>query len=83
MTTSDPHDQPRNRAERRDVRFGRVSAVQSALALSSSAAYALVASGEIASIKVGKSIRVDLDDLERYVAENRRGGRSLADVAEA
>lgn len=51
--------------------FGPISAVQSALSVSRSAAYSLVASGEIRSVKLGRSRRVDLRDLERFIAELR------------
>ena len=82
-----PDDLTDRRAERarvkaeevqlREPEFGPMSVVQRVLGCSRSKAYALCHSGEIASIRLGRSLRVDLADLDRFVAD-RRSDRTLA-----
>jgi excisionase family DNA binding protein len=51
-----------------------VSEVALQLRISRSFAYLLVASGELPVIKIGKSRRVRLIDLEQFINSNRSGG---------
>lgn len=49
----------------------RVKDVQSILNLSRSAAYALVNSGKLPILRVGRTILVDRADLEAFIAERK------------
>ncbi|HVL89750.1 MAG TPA: helix-turn-helix domain-containing protein [Actinomycetota bacterium] len=64
-------------ARLREPEFGPVSVVQRVLGVGRSRAYQLCASGEIASIRLGRSLRVDLASLDQYVAD-LRADRTLA-----
>lgn len=49
----------------------RVSEAADQLSLSRSKVYELIASGEIAVVKIGKSARIERQELERFVARLR------------
>ena len=57
------------RGEELDQRLYRIPEVATRLGLSRSAVYALVASGAIASVKIGRSRRVPASLLDRFVDE--------------
>ena len=46
------------------------------LAISPRKLWALTASGEIPSVRIGRNVRYATHDLDDYVAANTRGGRS-------
>lgn len=46
------------------------------LAISPRKLWALTASGEIPSVRIGRNVRYATHDLDEYVAANTRGGRS-------
>ena len=55
-------------------RLLRPREVQEVVGLSRSAVYAYIASGVLPSVKVGKSVRVPLAALERWIDVSTRGG---------
>jgi len=61
----------------REAAFGPVSTVSSVLGISRTKAYELLLSGAIASVKIGRSRRVDLASLDQYVSD-LRADRTLA-----
>lgn len=52
----------------------KVAEAADQLSLSRSKVYELIAAGDIAVIKVGKSARIEAQELERFVARLREGG---------
>ena len=48
------------------------------LGLSRSRVYALAAAGEIPSVKVGRAVRFEPRDVERFIREHRRGPKTAA-----
>ena len=53
----------------------RAADVAQMLKISKSQAYTLMRSGKMQVVYLGKSVRVDQRDLERYIATLKRGGR--------
>lgn len=51
----------------------KVAEAADQLSLSRSKVYELIAAGDIAVIKVGKSARIEAQELERFVARLREG----------
>lgn len=49
------------------ARFVQIADVAETLNISARQAYGLVSSGELPAIKVGKSWRVEVDELENYI----------------
>lgn len=58
----------------REPQFASVSTVATVLDVGRSKAYELVASGAIRSVRIGRSLKVDLADLDRFVADLRQAG---------
>lgn len=48
-----------------------ISEVQSQLSIGRSKAYELVAKREIPAVRIGRSLRIRKEDLDRYIEENR------------
>ena len=48
-----------------------------AIGVSRSKAYELIASGEIPSVRMGKSVRVPLEALQKWINANIQGGDSV------
>ena len=46
----------------------------SALAISPRKLWSMTASGELAHLRIGRSVRYPIDDLRTYIDENREGG---------
>ena len=62
--------------DQKDIGRGLVSPAVTAvrLGLSRPRVYALAAAGEIPSIKFGRAVRFDPEDVERYIQKHRREG---------
>lgn len=56
----------------------RVYEAADVLSLSRSKVYELIAAGEIAVIKIGKSARIEMSELERFIAKLRGEGGNEA-----
>lgn len=53
----------------------RIQAACARLAIGRSTMYALIASGEVGTVRIGAARRVPVAELERYVRERTRRGR--------
>lgn len=58
----------------------RVSEAQQLLSLSRSTVYAMVASGELPSVRIGRSVRVPVDALKQWVERQTNNGGEQQDA---
>ncbi len=62
------------------TRFVAIADVAETLSISSRAAYGLVTSGDLPAIKVGKSWRVEVAELENYIQRQYADTRSRVET---
>ena len=58
----------------RDHEWLKVPEVAAVLRIARSRAYELVAGGEIPSVRIGRSVRVNRQELDRWLEERRQPG---------
>jgi len=63
---------PRNETQRQaPAQLMTIPQVIEALQLGRTRVWELVASGELPSVRIGRSVRVDAEDLERWIADRK------------
>lgn len=67
MRDNGPHDLSDRKDPPVPARFLQIADVAETLNISARAVYALISSGELPAIKVGKSWRIEVDELEGYI----------------